>query len=1242
MTPWRRCIIRLLLAVLFLLFALLLNDVAAELELKSDHKFILDLSHELEDELSESERVSEEEDLEVFQQVPRQSESAIPSKWSSVESVDEVEGDLIVEDDPGNESEFINSENYEDLYGGPEYNELPHCQNDGPDEERPRPAVVVSTLDGRVTSLDALTGAVMWSRQTGGKNNDMLSSSMSKLEVTSRGEWVRLIPSLDGGIYRFDGDGVEALPVTAETLLHSSFKFNTDTVFTGGKSTEVWGMSANTGHLLYVCNTSGCNRQQTASKPIHVLVVRRVTQIVRAIDPQSGEERWNFSVGQHEVNLAGGGCEGMNRGEEEEELPALHFVVPDGIIMGMDEEGHLLWQQKLASPVVSAWRIQGSEIQQIDLFSTSSVPALCPESGQPYGENTEYDQDGDQQQPALYVGVHQKQLYIQQSVNMRKRVNSAIRIYASDLPIPAETSFPRVQWRPYLATALSRTPIVNYNRRKHPLLLNYDQKEENTAVAIAHQIDYPFDNGYYLYGESDGQLNLSRPLEAPAGMPEDEDETLMDEVAAQILHICFHIGPETWVKLVCGVACYALLHFLLLRYILVSMRRQVTQQTLNLVTQMLNLIIQNNPHILGLIHRMGVQLPQVAAPPVPPAPAPAPTEIPILTSNPTVESALPEKSEPQTPQFTSRYATDFEPMHCLGRGGFGVVFQVRNKLDENEYAVKRITLPAKESSAERVKREVRALAKLNHTNIVRYYNSWLESPPPGWQDESLTLLQSGSEALSMSPFSHGAEETRDKCQEESFAHLDAKEALSNSISDVVNKLTPKPYESYSRVEDLEGRSVSFSGYEEDSEEESEEEEESEGVQESTDKSSSWWQNDSKTGDIQDTQNDFAAEDSFEIVFEKPKAKPSERNDGCTSNKSDSEDASMQIRNNASELEDSLNQSIVFEDSGCDNENSLSVHSTLFDDKSSSQERSSQSKGKESHKIHKKLQKRKRLQSHPVGSDTKETSERPRTLSLRTSMEKLTSHPKEEAGVLRSRTFLYIQMELCQRESLKDWLLQNEIRNKKTICDMFNDIVKAVEYVHDNQLMHRDLKPSNIFFSLDGKIKIGDFGLVTTIAEDLRTPGVVQPGYMDRLPDSHHTHRVGTQLYMSPEQVMGQVYDYKVDIYSLGLIFFEMLVPFSTGMERLTVMTRVRDGTFPDGFIESYPDETELLKLMLSANPDMRPTTRGIRARNPLRPLQGISVDDIQPEDHFHLSRQRSLVHSQSSSYSIASSTSSGR
>ena len=58
------------------------------------------------------------------------------------------------------------------------------------------------------------------------------------------------------------------------------------------------------------------------------------------------------------------------------------------------------------------------------------------------------------------------------------------------------------------------------------------------------------------------------------------------------------------------------------------------------------------------------------------------------------------------------------------------------------------------------------------------------------------------------------------------------------------------------------------------------------------------------------------------------------------------------------------------------------------------------------------------------------------------------------------------------------------------------------------------------------------------------------------------------------QVSGKTYDYKVDIFSLGLIFFEMLVPFNTGMERLAVMTKVRHGEFPKGFEKQY--ELEVL------------------------------------------------------------------
>lgn len=140
MNPWRRYIIRLILAVLFLLFALLLNDVAADIDGRSDHRFILDLGDELEDDLSESERVSEDEDLEIFHQVPRKSEEGLREgrEW---ENESEFEGDLIV-DDVEEEEEviegFAETENYEDLYGGPEYNELPHCQQDKEDEGRPR------------------------------------------------------------------------------------------------------------------------------------------------------------------------------------------------------------------------------------------------------------------------------------------------------------------------------------------------------------------------------------------------------------------------------------------------------------------------------------------------------------------------------------------------------------------------------------------------------------------------------------------------------------------------------------------------------------------------------------------------------------------------------------------------------------------------------------------------------------------------------------------------------------------------------------------------------------------------------------------------------------------------------------------------------------------------------------------------------------------------------------------------
>ena len=114
---------------------------------------------------------------------------------------------------------------------------------------------------------------------------------------------------------------------------------------------------------------------------------------------------------------------------------------------------------------------------------------------------------------------------------------------------------------------------------------------------------------------------------------------------------------------------------------------------------------------------------------------------------------------------------------------------------------------------------------------------------------------------------------------------------------------------------------------------------------------------------------------------------------------------------------------------------------------------------------------------------------------------------------KPKLYLYIQMQLCRRETLKDWLASNTLnRDRHTVLDMFDQITAAIDYVHDTGLMHRDLKPSNIFFSLDGVIKMGDFGLVTALNEEQT---VVKH---DNDPFRKHTAQVGTQLYMSPEQV----------------------------------------------------------------------------------------------------------------------------
>ncbi|XP_066451969.1 interferon-induced, double-stranded RNA-activated protein kinase-like [Eleutherodactylus coqui] len=179
----------------------------------------------------------------------------------------------------------------------------------------------------------------------------------------------------------------------------------------------------------------------------------------------------------------------------------------------------------------------------------------------------------------------------------------------------------------------------------------------------------------------------------------------------------------------------------------------------------------------------------------------------------------------------------------------------------------------------------------------------------------------------------------------------------------------------------------------------------------------------------------------------------------------------------------------------------------------------------------------------------------------------------------SGTCLYIQMELCENGSLKEWIkkrnLENRV-NKSVGLEIFQQIIEGVRYIHSKKLIHRDLKPANILFTKEMIVKIGDFGLVT------RMTGEEAKKALER------TRGTGTPSYMAPEQKHNQ-YENEVDIYPLGLILFELLCIFRSEHERGNHWINVRQGEFPSGFEEQYPLEKRAIRQMLSHDPKKRPS-----------------------------------------------------
>jgi eukaryotic translation initiation factor 2-alpha kinase 4 len=149
------------------------------------------------------------------------------------------------------------------------------------------------------------------------------------------------------------------------------------------------------------------------------------------------------------------------------------------------------------------------------------------------------------------------------------------------------------------------------------------------------------------------------------------------------------------------------------------------------------------------------------------------------------------------------------------------------------------------------------------------------------------------------------------------------------------------------------------------------------------------------------------------------------------------------------------------------------------------------------------------------------------------------------------------------------------------------------------MIHRDLKPVNIFLDSKDHVKIGDFGLATTSVLALQHQQIDANAANSQLNyGDSQTGQVGTALYVAPElsgKASKSTYNQKVDLYSLGIIFFEMCSPpLHTGMERIKTIASVRlpEVNLPKELEqdEKQKNEVQLLKWLLDHNPNKRPTS----------------------------------------------------
>ena len=146
-----------------------------------------------------------------------------------------------------------------------------------------------------------------------------------------------------------------------------------------------------------------------------------------------------------------------------------------------------------------------------------------------------------------------------------------------------------------------------------------------------------------------------------------------------------------------------------------------------------------------------------------------------------------------------------------------------------------------------------------------------------------------------------------------------------------------------------------------------------------------------------------------------------------------------------------------------------------------------------------------------------------------------SHPNivtvHDVGEDSATETSFIAMEYVEGKNLKQLLSEKTPFSSERVAEIVGQVAEALDYAHRRGIVHRDVKPANIIITPEGQVKITDFGIAKTEKSNLTTTGQF----------------LGTPNYMSPEQVTGDAVDGRSDLFSLGVVLYELLTrkkPFS--------------------------------------------------------------------------------------------------